>query len=80
MNYLLKVINTYRVPDEAAALALREELDHNTCGELTAFSYTQKEIKVKGEVVEIYLVCKATLEFTKEKEPSGNVVAVYQEN
>ena len=79
MNYLLKVTNTYRVPNETAALALREELDHNTCGELTAFSYTQKQVKAKGEIIDEYLVCKATIEFTKEKEPTGNVTVTYEE-
>jgi len=79
MNYLLKVTNTYRVPDETAALALREELDHDTCGELTAFSYTQKQVKAKGEIIDEYLVCKATIEFTKEKEPTGNVTVTYKE-
>lgn len=79
MNYLLKVTNTYRVPDETAALKLRDELDHNTCGELTAFSYTQKQIKAKGEIIEEYLVCKATIEFTKEKDPEGNIIATYEE-
>ena len=79
MNYLLKVTNTYRVPNEEAALALREELDENSCGELTAFSYTQKQIKIKGEIAETYLVCKATLEFTKEKDPDRNVTATYEE-
>ena len=79
MNYLLKVTNTYRVPHEEAALALREELDKNSCGELTAFSYTQKQIKIKGEIVETYLVCKATLEFTKEKDPDRNVTVIYEE-
>ena len=79
MNYLLKVTNTYRVPNEKAALALREELDKNNPGELTAFSYTQKQIKIKGEIAEIYLVCKATLEYNKEKEPDRNVTAIYEE-
>jgi hypothetical protein len=79
MNYLLKVTNTYRVPNETAALALREELDHDTCGELTAFSYTQKQVKAKGEIVDEYLLCKATIEFNKEKDPTVNITAVYEE-
>ena len=79
MNYLLKVTNTYRVPNEETALALREELDKNSCGELTAFSYTQKQIKIKGEIAETYLVCKATLEFTKERDPDRNVTVTYEE-
>lgn len=79
MNYLLKVTNTYRVPNETAALALREELDHDTCGELTAFSYTQKQVKAKGEIVDEYLLCKATIEFNKEKDPTVNITATYEE-
>lgn len=78
MNYLLKVTNVYRVPTEDAALALREELSNTDCGELTAFSYTIKQIKAKGEVIEEYLVCKATIEFTKEKEPESRVLANYE--
>ncbi len=79
MNYLLKVTNTYRVPNETAALALREELDHDTRGELTAFSYTQKQVKAKGEIVDEYLLCKATIEFNKEKDPTVNITATYEE-
>ena len=79
MNYLLKVTNTYRVPNEAAALNLRDELSSLPIGELTAFSYTQKQIKSKGEIIEEYLICKATLEFNKEKEPEINVTPHYEE-
>ena len=77
-NYLLKVQNVYRVETESDALKLREELRHNSGGELTAFAYTVKEVKQKGEVIGSYIVCKATIEFTKEKEPEGHVEAVYQ--
>lgn len=68
MNYLLNAVNTYRVPTEEAALKLREELNNLEYGELTQFSYTIKEIKAKGEVIETYYVVKAKLVFTPEKE------------
>lgn len=77
MNYLLKVTNTYRVPTVADALALREELSQIDCGELMSFSYTTKYIKEKSEIVGEYQVCKATIEFTPEKEPELNVAATY---
>jgi len=80
MNYLLKVTNTYRVPNETAVLNLREVLSSLPTGELTAFSYAQKLVKQKGEVVDEYFICKATIEFTKEKEPSLNVIATYEED
>ena len=79
MNYLLKVTNTYRVPNETAALNLRDELANLPEGELTAFSYTQKQVKQKGEIVEEYLVCKATIEFQKEKEADHEVTIHYEE-
>lgn len=77
MNYLLKVTNTYRVPTVADALALREELSHIDCGELMSFSYTTKYIKEKSEIVGEYQLCKATIEFTPEKEPEIKVNAEY---
>ena len=77
MNYLLKVTNTYRVPTVADALALREELSHIDCGELMSFSYTTKYIKEKSEIVGEYQICKATIEFTPEKEPEIKVNAKY---
>ena len=77
MNYLLKVTNSYRVPSVADALALREELSHIDCGELMSFSYTTKYIKEKSEIVGEYQVCKATIEFTPEKEPEIKVNAEY---
>ena len=77
MNYLLKVTNTYRVQTVTDALALREELSHIDCGELMSFSYTTKYIKEKSEIVGEYQVCKATIEFTPEKEPEIKVNAEY---
>lgn len=78
MNYLLKVTNTYRVPTVEAALALREELSKTDCGELTSFSYTTKYVKAKGEIIDEYQVCKATIEFTPEKEPESVIRASYE--
>lgn len=78
-NYLLKVQNVYRVETEADALKLREELRHNSGGELVAFAYNVKEIKQKSEVIGSYVVCKATLEFNKEKEPERRVTITYED-
>ena len=52
MRYLLKAVDTYRVPDEAAVEALHEELLNDPCFDLVGFSYKVKQIKAKGEVVE----------------------------
>jgi len=79
MEYLLKVQNVYRVETEAEALTLRESLRNKSGGELTAFAYTVKEVKQKGEVIGSYVVCKATIEFNKEKEPERRISVTYED-
>lgn len=78
MNYLLYVNNVYRVPDINAALKLREHLSASRPGELVAFSYTHKDVKVKGEIVDSYEVCKAKIVFNTEKEPDSPVQEFYE--
>lgn len=77
MNYLLNSTNVYRVPTEQAALKLKDELNNLEYGELTHFSYTIKEVKQKGEVVDTYYLVKVKLVFTSEKEPETLVYPRY---
>mgnify|MGYP006341147539 FL=1 len=42
MRYLLKAVDTYRVPDEAAVEALHEELLNDPAFDLVGFSYKVK--------------------------------------
>ena len=79
-KYLLKTVNTYRVPTVNDALNLREELSNLSYGELISFTYTTKYIKQKGEIVEEYQVVKATIEFNSEKEPESLVNVSYGMN
>lgn len=79
MEYLLKVQNVYRVATEQEALNLRERLRDEANGELTAFSYTIKYVKQKGEIIDSYVVCKATLEYNSEKEPERHVTINYED-
>lgn len=78
MRYLLKAVDTYRVPNEAAVETLHDELLNDPCFDLVGFSYKVKQIKVKGEVIEEYMVVQATKQFTAEKEPE-DVYTVYYE-
>jgi hypothetical protein len=77
-RYLLKAVDTYRVPDEAAVEALHDELLEDPTFDLTGFSYKVKQIKSKGEVVEEYMVVQATKQFTNEKDPEGSYVVSYE--
>ena len=45
--------------------------------ELTAFSYTTKYVKVKGEIVDEYQVVKAKKVFNNEKEPESMIDVKY---
>ena len=77
-RYLLKAVDTYRVPDEAAMEVLHEELLNDTTFDLTGFSYKVKQIKAKGEVIEEYMVVQATKQFTNEKDPEDVFVVNYE--
>ena len=79
VKYLLKSVNTYRVHTVAEVEQLHEELKHNPNFELTAFSYTTKDVKVKGEVVDQYQVVKAQLVFANEKDPEVQYEVEYHE-
>ena len=78
MTYLLNVVNTYRVPTVDDALSLRDELQKIPNCELVNFSYTTKEVKAKGEVIDEYQVVKAKLKFNEEKEPELDVTPSYE--
>lgn len=78
MRYLLKAVDTYRVPDEAAVETLHEELLNDPAFDLVGFSYKVKQIKVKGEVIEEYMVVQATKVFTGEKEPEDVYTVTYE--
>lgn len=69
------LVNTikFRVPTVDDVLELREKFENNGYGNLIAFNYTTKYIKVKGEIVEEYQVGSAKIEFTSEKEPEERV-------
>jgi hypothetical protein len=69
MRYLLKAVDTYRVPTVEDVEILHEELLADPYFDLVAFSYKTKQIKAKGEVIEEYQVVSATKVFTDEKIP-----------
>lgn len=78
MKYLLKAVDTYRVPTIADVEALHEQLLDDPTFDLTAFSYKTKQIKAKGEVIEEYQVVTATKIFTNEKDPEDVYIVIYE--
>ena len=77
VKYLLNDVTTYRVATIEDVEALHEELLADESFDLTAFSYTTKYIKVKGEIVEEYQVVKAKKVFNNEKEPESYIDVRY---
>lgn len=71
-KYLLTSKETYRVDTvedaEALNLEFKEDASENDY-ELKNFSYTKKQVKQRGEVIDEYVVCTATKVFNAEKEP-----------
>lgn len=80
MKYLLNVVNTYRVESVPQALKLREELSESKIGDLISFTYTQKNKKSKGEIVDEWVICKAKIGFNSEQEPELDVNTIYEYN
>ena len=78
VKYLINDVTTYRVGTVAEVEALHDELLNDPTFTLTAFSYTTKYIKVKGEIVEEYQIIKAKKVFNEEKEPERNVDVYYK--
>ena len=77
-RYLLKAVDTYRVPDEAAVETLHDELLNDPCFDLVGFSYKVKQIKAKGEVIEEYQVVTAKRVFNEEKDPEYKVDITFE--
>ena len=77
VKYLINDVTTYRVETVADVEKLHEELLADKSFELTAFSYTTKYIKAKGEIIDEYQVVKAKKVFNEEKDPQSLIEVKY---
>lgn len=77
VKYLINDVTTYRVETVKDVEKLHEELLADPSFELTAFSYTTKYVKIKGEIVDEYQVVKAKKVFNNEKEPESMIDVKY---
>ena len=78
-KYLCQVQEIYRVESEVDAAKLIEEAKRDGRFTLLKSSTEYKTTKAKGEIVDEYLVCKATIEFQKEKEADHEFTIHYEE-
>ena len=77
VKYLINDVTTYRVETVKDVEKLHEELLVDPSFELTAFSYTTKYVKVKGEIVDEYKEKKKKKVFNNEKEPESMIDVKY---
>ncbi len=79
MKYLIGCTNTVRLSTLNEVEEFHEELKHENKFQLNNFSWTLKEIKKKGEVVDEYFLVKYKITFTNEKDPEVQYEVEYNE-
>ena len=73
MNYLISVVDTYRVATVEDVERLHEELKNDGHFTLASFSYKTKYIKQKGDIIDEYQLVSAKKIFNDEKEPISSI-------
>nr|DAF58846.1 MAG TPA: hypothetical protein [Siphoviridae sp. ctxMM9] len=74
-NYLLNVVESYRVETVEEALFLRDKFSEDPAYEITSFTYTTKYDKKNDEE---YQLVKVKKEMTPEKNPQRVVKINYE--
>lgn len=72
-HFVIKNTAEYRVETIEDVVKFRQELQEQAQRDgysLSAFSYTEKLVKAKGEVVDLFYDCKATFTVNDIKEPT----------
>lgn len=76
-KYLLNVTEVYRVDREQEAIQMIQDAKDSSEYTLIKQSYTYKERKQKGEVVDAWWRVSLTKHFDDEKEPCGSASISY---
>lgn len=78
-HFVLKNTTEYRIDTIAEVVKFREELQSQAAQDgysLSAFGYSEKLVKEKGEVVDSYYIVKATFTINDPKEPTIPIFSV----
>lgn len=79
LHFVIKNTAEYRIDTIDEVVKFREELQTQAAQDgysLSAFGYSEKLIKEKGEVVDSYYVVKATFSINDPKEPTIPIFSV----
>ena len=78
MKYLTKVVETYRLPNDAAVEDFLQELKEDPHFTITKYSSTKKEKKSKGEIIDEWIHFEVTKIFNNEQEPDSEIIVEYK--
>lgn len=76
-KYLVESTDTYRLSSEEDVQTFLNELKQDDSFEIKKYSSQKKEVKVKGEVEDTYVLFKVTKSFNEEKNPDREIEIVY---
>ncbi|MCF0126849.1 MAG: hypothetical protein HUJ68_14075 [Clostridia bacterium] len=79
-RYLIKTTDTYRIDTIGEVEQFHNELKHNTCFELESFSYQNKQVKQRGEIIDEYVLVTVKKVFNDAKDPVSNIDIIYETN
>lgn len=79
LHFVIKNTAEYRIDTIDEVVKFRDELQAQATEDgysLSAFGYSQKLVKEKGEVIDSYFIVKATLSINDPKEPTIPIFSV----
>lgn len=78
MKYLTKVVETYRLPNEAAVETFLQELKEDPRFTIAKYTSTKKERKAKGEIIDEWIHFEVTKIFNDERNPDSEIIIEYK--
>lgn len=78
MRYLTKVVETYRLPNEAAVETFLQELKADNNFEVAKYSSTKRQKKSKGEIIDEWIRFEVTKLFNDEQEADREIQIRYE--
>lgn len=78
MGYLVKVVETYRLPNEKDVELFLKELKQDPTFEVSKYSSVKKCKKQKGEIVDEWIRFEVTKVFNEEAAPLDEIQVEYK--
>lgn len=78
MKYLTKVVETYRLPNEAAVETFLQEFKEDPRFTIARYTSTKKERKAKGEIIDEWIHFEVTKIFNDERNPDTEIIIEYK--